>query len=297
MDQNDYPALYVMADSASLWGQRWHRRIIGGNLVFIIVGSIFAYIADNTSGPLRVVAAVISALSLIVGVLPRKLHGRVRDDKHWFEGRAIAETAKSLAWRYMMRVPPFDRDVEADTALLAALDEVRTDVTGVDEIRSATIDGEQITPRMRDIRSGDLWARRDFYARERLENQMLWYSRKSVYNAQREKLWSRVNVASELAAIVVAIGVIFSPALWVNAVGVFAAVTVAATAWTQLGQHSLLTKSYGLAAQELERIRTMTLASTTEEELWGAVRNGEGAVSREHTLWTAKRNDSLAPVV
>ena len=54
MNPTDYPPLYVMADSASLWGQRWHRRIIAANLVLIIIGSIFAYIADIEGGTLRV---------------------------------------------------------------------------------------------------------------------------------------------------------------------------------------------------------------------------------------------------
>jgi hypothetical protein len=297
MEQSDYPPLYVTANRASHWGQRWHRRIISANLVLVIVGAVFSYIADAGDGTLRVVMASLAAIFLITGMLPRKLHNRVRDDKHWFEGRAIAETVKSLTWRYMMRVPPFADDADADAALVSSLNEIRDDVTGVESITTATIDTDQITPRMREIRSLDLIARRDVYDRDRLSDQVSWYRQRSAANRQRGQLWSRVNVTSELAAIAAAIGVIFSPVPWVNAVGVFAAVSVAATAWTQLGQHSLLTRSYALAATELERIQSLARAATTDDELRNAVLYGEGAISREHTLWTAKRSDTLAPVV
>jgi len=297
MDYHDYPPLYVTADTASLWGQRWHKRIIGANLVLIVVGAAFAFVATLGGETLRVTSAVFSALVLVIGMLPRKVHTRVHDDKHWFEGRAVAETAKSLTWRYMMRVPPFDDDLAADAALVSSFNEICDDVSGVDTLRSARIASTQITPRMREIRGLDLAKRRTIYEQERLADQVRWYSQKSAYNKQRARFWGWINVSSELAAIGAAIGVIFSEMPWINAVGVFAAVTVAATAWTQLGQHSLLTRSYAVAAAELARIQALARDATTEEDLRNAVRNGEGAISREHTLWTAKRNDTLAPVV
>jgi hypothetical protein len=217
MEPSDYPPLYVTADRASLWGQRWHRRIISANLVLIIAGAGFTFVADGVGGTLRIVAAAIAAVFLIAGMLPRKLHSRVRDDKHWFEGRAIAETVKSLTWRYMMRVPPFADDAGADATLVSLLNEVKDDVTGVESIRNAEIDERQITTRMREIRSLDLVDRRNIYEQERLANQIGWYRQRAEFNRSRADRWSRVNIIFELAAVAAAICVIFSPNPWLNA--------------------------------------------------------------------------------
>lgn len=84
-----------------------------------------------------------------------------------------------------------------------------------------------------------------------------------------------------------------TPNPWINVVGVFAAVAAAATAWSQLGRHDELTKSYGLAARELATIEDLARRAAAETDLQDAVRNGEGAISREHTLWIAKRGDTL----
>ena len=71
--------------------------------------------------------------------------------------------------------------------------------------------------------------------------------------------------------------------------GLFASVATAATAWTQLGRHDELSKSYALAYQELLMIRTLGEKVSTEEGLDRLVTDGENAISREHTMWMAKR--------
>jgi hypothetical protein len=44
-----------------------------------------------------------------------------------------------------------------------------------------------------------------------------------------------------------------------------------------------------LAAQELALIRGEVEAAATEDAFAKAVEDAEGAISREHTMWTAKR--------
>ena len=54
-----------------------------------------------------------------------------------------------------------------------------------------------------------------------------------------------------------------------------------------------MSKSYALANQELLSIKTMADTIDTEQELAKLVRDGEGAISREHTMWIAKRGEPL----
>lgn len=125
MNVSDYPPLYVAADTASGWGQRWYRRIIAVNLALVLLASSLGYVAGLIGDPGRIAAGIAATIALSFGVFARPLHRLLRDDKSWFEGRAVAETVKSLTWRYMMRTPPFDDEARADAAFVEALGEVR----------------------------------------------------------------------------------------------------------------------------------------------------------------------------
>lgn len=65
------------------------------------------------------------------------------------------------------------------------------------------------------------------------------------------------------------------------------------TAWTQLGRNDELRLSYAIANQELLSIKALAAVVDSEQELAKLVRDGEGAISREHTMWIAKRGKPL----
>jgi hypothetical protein len=75
----------------------------------------------------------------------------------------------------------------------------------------------------------------------------------------------------------------------IDAVGLFATLSAGATAWTQLGRHNELRKSYGLAAYELTFLRIAVQDADDEPVFAGAVLEAESAISREHKMWVAKR--------
>jgi hypothetical protein len=55
------------------------------------------------------------------------------------------------------------------------------------------------------------------------------------------------------------------------------------------GRHDELSKSYGLAAPELMVLHSRLELAETEEAFWQGVEETEAAISREHTMWMAKR--------
>jgi hypothetical protein len=87
--------------------------------------------------------------------------------------------------------------------------------------------------------------------------------------------------------------VAFPTAGVLSLVGPLLALAAAFTAWAQLGRHDELSNSYALANQELLSIKAVADMVYTEQELAKLVREGEGAISREHTMWIAKRGEPL----
>jgi hypothetical protein len=63
----------------------------------------------------------------------------------------------------------------------------------------------------------------------------------------------------------------------------------AIAAWTRFRRHDELSKSYSLAAQELAFLRAEVEDATHERAFRKAVDATESAISREHTMWMAKR--------
>ena len=61
-------------------------------------------------------------------------------------------------------------------------------------------------------------------------------------------------------------------------------------AWLQLKRHQELANSYALAAQELSFIAEQIQRVETAGEFSKFVSDAENAISREHTLWAARRD-------
>src|ERR1035438_4959533 len=102
----DYPALYLAADNASRLAQKRHLRftaIILSALVLSAALGTFSGIFHSISKLLAVASGAGAAISFIVTSVRKAM----RPDRLWYSGRAVAESAKSLAWRYMTGADPY----------------------------------------------------------------------------------------------------------------------------------------------------------------------------------------------
>jgi hypothetical protein len=227
----------------------------------------------------------------LIGAFVAKLANRFREyDEQWFQNRAIAETIKSSTWRYMTRVEPFDGDeATANAAFTVSLQEtLQTGGVFHHHLYLALPDGEPITPFMRQQRALPFPARKAFYQQGRLADQIRWYSRKADANDRYAARWFWASLGFEGLALIGAIASIAAVTDF-DAVGLFATLSAGATAWTQLGRHNELRKSYGLAAYELTFLRIAIQDADDEPVFARSVLEAEGAISREHTMWMAKR--------
>ena len=287
-----FPALYRAADQSSLDGQRRFLRATRLRLAALVVAAIGGAF-ELSIGSLDVfgfvgLVAFVAALGAEIYVVTAK------PDRIWYEGRAAAESAKTLAWRYAVGGEPFPVELdasEADRALLQRLGEVLEDLSELDMTPVLTAD-QQITPEMRSTRSSGLDTRKAAYDIDRVEDQRVWYSKKSEWNGERGRNWSLVALAIELAGIVA--GAFKAFQVWhFDGLGLLAAIAAALTAWSQAKQYQTLNRAYFVASQELASIRSQIVRSMSEAEWAQFVQEAEEAISREHTLWRASRGVRL----
>ena len=214
-----------------------------------------------------------------------------RFDERWFDGRAVAETVKSATWRYVMGVRPYDAEgVPPDATFAEALGETLAARPALAaHLHHLPSRGRQvITEPMTRLRELTPDARRAVYLAARVDDQEEWYARRSHSNAQSATVWFWVSLICEGMALAAAI-VVAITGLRVDLVGLLAAISAGATAWSQLGRHDELAKSYGLATHELMLLRARLELAETDEAFRQGVEETEAAISREHTMWMAKR--------
>jgi conflict system pore-forming effector with SLATT domain len=289
LQQADYPGLHQAASAISETGQRAHVRFIAAELC---LGASAALVMDlmhpYPGARVWLGGIALFALLTVLAVQILRLRGRLTYDQDWYDGRAVAESIKTLTWRYMMRVEPFDEDMTADRNFSSKVEEV---VGGNLDIRPKLApsipEGLKITPRMQAARIQSWEERRDLYLAARFGDQIYWYLRRSVYNGK----WARIMLWLSLLSQVLAIGFVIvamdDPEL--NLVPLFTTLAASAVAWSQAKRFDELRKSYREAHDQLERIRAQrALAAQDEPEFIQAVRDGEDAISREHTMWVAK---------
>jgi hypothetical protein len=292
LDRTDYPALYQSASAASRHGQRWYRRLVVANLGLLVTVAILSgagFLVQDSSDSIKDAFTALLVLVLLGAMAANFANWYRGDDKNWFDGRAVAESVKTASWRYMMRTEPFEDDASCNhqfaRRLTAILDE-RKDLR--QELGALSVDPHQITDRMRAVRRLSLRKRRDFYVRARLDDQIAWYREQARLNGRLADRWFWASFGAELVGLVIVLSMFIRWSAVLDLVGVAAALAVAFTAWTQLGRHAELNKTYGVAWQELLWIKDLAGAVNTQLELQDLVRAGEEAVSREHTMWIAK---------
>jgi hypothetical protein len=291
----DLPALHNAASSASGSAQKRYLALFIADLIFLIVGATLSAISVGTSAYMSLLA-VLGGISFIISLV---LTGAIRFgryEKDWYGGRAIAESVKTLAWRYMTCAEPYLISLTAKEADQKLADDLGL-VLSQRKYLSGALDGKlsdkaQISDRMREIRNLNTTARRDFYIKARIEEQRTWYGQKAHVNQRKEEVWFIAIMCAQIGAGAAAFCLVRWPEFPLNLAGIFSTLATAFIAWLQVKRHQELAQSYNLAAQELGLIAIKAHHVDTDDELSVFVADAENAISREHTMWIARRDQA-----
>lgn len=285
---NDYPALYVNADRSSIrWQKRYLRLLCAQYALLLFAGCITVLPAD---GYAREQSTGYLACVLLAGVLLLYMSVR-KPQKEWYETRAVAESIKTVTWRFMMRSGAFRAEAteaSARTAFKAYLDDVtHTDGTA---LTADLAFGPQITPGMEARRALPLPERKAVYLEQRIQDQLAWYRRKALWNRRQADYMSGACVLLYLLGLSAALYQITLGTLivqWISEPMLIAAAGL--LGWMQAKRYEELAASYALAAHEIAQIEQNLSGINTEADFDAFVAEAEMAFSREHTRWVARQ--------
>lgn len=284
MTSDDLPALYQDSNSTAIEIQK--KLLLATKS--ILIASLLIGLAPNIFPRAQSIFIQILCSAVVIGSSSYLSFGKPQ--KIWYGTRALAESIKTIAWRYCCRAEPFDGPDDADA--LKFENSVRELLRSNDEaaaLRYNSQNTELITDKMRQIRLSSLMDRRDQYLQGRIEDQLAWYVKKSKFNNNYSKSWYSILILASLAALSVSLVNLMRPVDLISVDFLFA-IPIAVFGWIQVKRYQELASSYALTAHEITFIRANFVRANLEGLFSKYVADAENAFSREHTQWYARKD-------
>lgn len=288
MNEDDFPALYKSANSASLRAQRDYFNALRLYLFLLIFAALLSFgYPSNAYAAIGAAFIFLFTLGILIWLKVQK------PEDIWYNGRAVAESVKTRTWRWIMRAEPFDQNMSEEQAKKEFLSDLKSIL---DQNRSLSrfldwtpASGEAISASMVSIREKPWTDRLAIYASDRIDDQSHWYSKKSQLNKRLAKRWFIVSCISHCSAILLLLYRIKEPSSSLP-IEVVATAASAILTWVQAKKYSELNSSYALAAHEIILIKGEAVSVKEEKHLSEFIINSESAFSREHTQWSARKS-------
>ena len=292
METKHFPGLYQASDKASLSAQSAYKNIIAFDLVTMIIASALAVYNYQSTDP-NLAIYVISGFFLLTALVLTIIVKTKKYEDVWYQGRALAESCKTLTWRFMICSESFEKEKNLEDVKIAfvkRLKELGSEFKDLNSILNAkTLTQSNISQQMLNIRHLTMQERKEYYIQNRIEDQKNWYATKAEFNKDKYNLWFIIILIAQAIALICAIYLITNPNSNWNFIGLFTTISACGLSWLQLKQHQELKQAYTTAAQELNFILDDASNVDSEDKLSKFVLDSENAISREHTLWLAQK--------
>lgn len=289
MEERFYPILFKIADAKSKKSQNIFIRLnifILLLLVFSSISSIYTTVPKNIT--------VFSTICLILSTLFNIYILFFRPEKIWYEGRAISESVKTLTWKFITNTKPFKITLKQEKVEQIFNENLKKIIGQRRDfyilIGQNYPDGNMISEEMITIRNSSFEERKKKYVEDRIQDQINWYSSKTKQNAFNKNIALGLIIGFQILAILF---FIFEKNLFNNysLTSILITMTSVVMTWLQLKRFQELTDAYGITATELKFIKEKSKFILDDTQLEKYVDDTETAISREHTLWLARRDN------
>jgi hypothetical protein len=284
---SDLPELYRAADKRAEDAQDGVLRALKASLVGVVAAAGFGAVSLH-SGSVEW-AGAISSVAFGVSALCTAWLLWGKPEKDWYDSRAVAESAKTLSWQYAVAGGEFAQDAKGEGAVRSRfLSRLEDMLEGVEHLDLSSGQGSQLPARLEELRHSNFAERRSTYIEHRLGKQRGWYAGKATWNEKRRSIWTAVTIVLLAAGLLAGLARAFC-SLEVDLLGPLAAAASSAMAWARSKDYAELAAAYSVTAHELGVVEAEAQGVKDEGSWAPFVERAERAISREHTLWKARR--------
>ncbi|GLU51542.1 membrane protein [Dyadobacter frigoris] len=292
MKNKDFPGIQQAADEASNRSQNSYIQLLRANLLTGVIASLIIIYNFERREP-KVLIYYMSLGLLIISITLTVIIKYLKFENIWYQGRALAESAKTLTWRYITCSENYESVLQehvVETSFIEALQAVQRQFPDlISYMDNGIVVQPAITAKMNFLRDFKWQDRLGHYLTFRIQDQINWYSSKAEFNKRKKNFWIWMIILFQVLSVLACICLILWPTTSWNLVGLFTTIAASAIAWLELKQYQTLIQAYTTATMELTLISAISSSINSEQEFSKFVLDSENAISREHTMWLAQR--------
>lgn len=292
MKKIDFPGIQQAADKASNKSQKLYINLVRSNLVIGVFAALITIFNFEKEQP-KLYVYIISLCLLLISLGLTVAIKYFKFEDLWYQGRALAESIKTLTWRYITCSENYESTLpqhEVEKSFVDSLQLLQTKFPDLVKFMDTNIlQQPSITSEMNTARNLPWRQRLKKYIEFRIEDQINWYSTKAKFNKTKKSKWLWLVISAQLFSIFSCLSLIICISTSWNLVGLFTTVAASAIAWLEVKQYQALIQAYTTATMELTLIKSLSNSISSEEDFIKYVLDSENAISREHTMWLAQR--------
>ncbi|WP_308122395.1 DUF4231 domain-containing protein [Streptomyces sp. TRM70350] len=156
----------MRADSLSLSGQRAYLLGTRLRLTLAVCSAILA-VGTFSVGAVDL-ASLAVAVAFLVTLLIELWLLATKPERNWYDGRALAESVKTLTWKYAVGAQPYTLSCTPEEGELCFIENIESLIREMPSDSIVLASPVRISERIREVRDSPLDARRSVYLRDRM---------------------------------------------------------------------------------------------------------------------------------
>jgi len=288
MKDKDFPNWFQVADKLSRKYQNQFYCLYFLHLLFLVALTTLSLYPDISKWTISIqIIIVVGTLLSSLGLFLNK------PDRKWYSARALAESIRTITWRYVTKAEPFHEDSNiAKVKFINAIKKITNQNQDLKLLIKCDINENLISYEMESLRNGTLQRRKSAYLSDRIESQLEWYKKNSRKNNLMSNILFSLVILLNIVAIILAasrLGYI-EEKIWPT--DIIVTIAIGLVGWIQVKKYSELSASYSLTASEITQIHIdyFLYPINDEKTFSNFVGDTENAFSREHTQWYARKD-------
>ena len=204
----------------------------------------------------------------------------------WQNARYLAESILSNAWLFICKCEPFEGDKLAATKnYMDSIEKLEKDIPLNQFISLVPNQDDEMSDWMIEFRNSKINVKKDLYIKNRLDNQIRWYSNKADFNRRRSTLWFGVGLALMIIGAIITAMIILGHIPDISFLGFFTTTAVSVFSWAQAKRNDELKVTYAISSRELSRFKARMNLCSNETEFIDLVSDIETSMRTEHKIW------------
>jgi SMODS and SLOG-associating 2TM effector domain 1/SMODS and SLOG-associating 2TM effector domain 3 len=292
MKDDDFPNYFLAGNNASLIAQSAYVNYVKWDLILMVCAAgltIYNYQEVNHKTFFYAISGI---LLLVATILSLVIKNKQYEDT-WYRGRALAESCKTLTWRFITCSEYFESNLttsESHRRFTKRITEIKDEFSDLNkELNAKLLALPIITDQMKLVRALPLSDQKQYYLQHRIDHQIDWYKNKADQNKSKYERWFWAIIVAQILALLSIGFLIKFPNCSFNFVGLFSTTSACFFSWLQLKKYQENKEAYVTATSELNLIKQEAEEINSEETFSKFVLDSENAMSREHTMWLAQK--------